>query len=104
MAKEFADLIGAQLACTRPLVEAGVMPATRQIGLSGRTVSPKLLVCLGISGAVQFTAGMKGSEVVFAVNNDKNAAIFDFVHYGLVGDIFTILPELIKTLKGEEDV
>ncbi len=104
MAKEFADLIGAQLACTRPLVEAGVMPATRQIGLSGRTVSPKLLICLGISGAVQFTAGMKGSEVVFAVNNDKNAAIFDFVHYGLVGDIFTILPELIKTLKGEEDV
>ena len=104
MAQEFADLLGAQLACTRPIVEAGAMPAIRQIGLSGRTVSPKLLICLGISGAVQFTAGMKGSEVVFAINNDENAAIFDFVHYGLVGDVFTILPELIKNLKGEKDV
>jgi electron transfer flavoprotein alpha subunit len=102
LAEEFADLIGAQLAVTRPLVETGLAHAKRQIGLSGRTVAPKLLICLGISGAVQFTAGMKGSEVVFSICNDKNASIFDVSHYGLVGDVFEILPRLIESIKSEK--
>ncbi len=99
MAKELAELLGGQLAVTRPLVEAGLMDSKKQIGLSGRTVAPKLLINLGVSGAVQFTAGMTGSEVVFSVNSDKFAPIFDVSHYGLVGDVFEILPELIKSIK-----
>ena len=102
LAEELADLLGAQVAVTRPLVESGLANAKRQIGLSGRTVAPKLLINLGISGAVQFTAGMSGSEVVFSICNDKNAAIFDVSHYGLVGDVFEILPKLIESIKSEK--
>ncbi|MCK9470458.1 MAG: electron transfer flavoprotein subunit alpha/FixB family protein [Bacilli bacterium] len=99
LAEELADLLGAQLAVTRPLVESGIANPKRQIGLSGRTVAPKLLINLGISGAVQFTAGMTGSEVVFSICDDKNAPIFDVSHYGLVGDVFEILPKLIEDIK-----
>ena len=73
LAQKLADLLGGQVATTRPLIEAGLMDAKKQIGLSGRTVAPKLLITLGVSGAVQFTAGMSGSETVFSVNLDKNA-------------------------------
>ena len=103
LAKKLADLLGAELASSRPLIEAGIMDPRKQIGLSGRTVAPKLLITLGISGAVQFAAGMKGSQIIFSVCNDKNAAIFDIAHYGIVGDVFKILPKLIaevKMLKG----
>ncbi|HQM07528.1 MAG TPA: FAD-binding protein [Bacilli bacterium] len=103
LAKKLADLLGAEMASTRPLIEIGLMDPRKQIGLSGRTVAPKLLITLGISGAVQFAAGMKGSQVVFSVCNDKNASIFDIAHYGVVGDVFKILPKLIsevKVLKG----
>lgn len=99
MAQELADLLNAQIAVTRPIVEAGLVDTKRQIGLSGRTVAPKLLINLGISGAVQYTAGMTGSEVVFSINQDKNAPIFDVSHYGLVGDVFEILPKLIAQIK-----
>lgn len=99
LAKEFADLIGAELASSRPLVECGLMDPRKQIGLSGRTVAPKLLITLGISGAVQFAAGMRGSQVVFSICNDKNASIFDVSHYGIVGDVFKILPKLISDIK-----
>jgi len=99
MAQELADLLGAQLAVTRPLIEAGFADATKQIGLSGRTVAPKLLINLGISGAVQYTAGMLGAEVVFSINTDKKAPIFDVSHYGLVGDVFKIVPKLIESIK-----
>ena len=102
-AKVLANLLGAELASTRPLIESGLMDPRKQIGLSGRTVAPKLLITLGISGAVQFAAGMKGSQIIFSVCNDKNASIFDVAHYGIVGDVFQILPKLIaeiKTLKG----
>ncbi|MDD3191496.1 MAG: electron transfer flavoprotein subunit alpha/FixB family protein [Bacilli bacterium] len=99
LAQELADLLGGQVATTRPLIEAGLMDAKKQIGLSGRTVAPKLLITLGVSGAVQFTAGMSGSETVFSVNLDKNAPIFDCSHYGIVGDVFQIVPELIKKIK-----
>ncbi|MDD3171701.1 MAG: FAD-binding protein [Bacilli bacterium] len=99
LAKELADLLGAELASTRPLVEAGLMDPRKQIGLSGRTVAPKLLITLGVSGAVQFAAGMRGSQVVFSVCCDKNASIFDIAHYGIVGDVFKILPKLIEEIK-----
>ncbi|HHU55194.1 MAG TPA: electron transfer flavoprotein subunit alpha [Acholeplasmataceae bacterium] len=99
MAEELAELLGGRLAVTRPLIEAGFADARQQIGLSGRTVAPKLLINLGISGAVQYTAGMIGAEVVFSINKDKSAPIFDVSHYGLVGDVFEIVPELIKSIK-----
>ena len=99
MANELADLIGAELACTRPLVEGGWMDAKHQIGLSGRTVRPKLIICLGISGAVQFAAGMNNSDVIFAVNSDENAPIFKVANYGVVGDVYDIVPKLIANIK-----
>ncbi|MDD4211848.1 MAG: electron transfer flavoprotein subunit alpha [Bacilli bacterium] len=99
LAEELATLLGGQLACTRPLIECGLMDAKKQIGLSGRTVAPKLLITLGISGAVQFTAGMRGAQTIFSINQDKSASIFDICHYGLVGDAFKILPQLIKEIK-----
>lgn len=104
LAQEFADLLGAQLAVTRPLIESGLVNAKKQIGLSGRTVAPKLLINLGISGAVQFTAGMRGSEIVFSICNDKNAQIFDVSHYGLVGDVFEILPKLIEDIRASKGI
>lgn len=101
MAEELADLLGGVVACSRPLVESGLKDAKFQIGLSGKTVAPKLIICLGISGAVQFAAGMNGSETIIAINQDPNAAIFDVAHYGLVGDVFKIVPNLIKQIKEE---
>jgi len=99
MANELADLLGAQIAGTRPLVETGDIDPRKQIGLSGRTVAPKLLITLGISGAVQFTAGMTGSELVFSICSDANAPIFNVSHFGLVGDLFEIVPKLIMEIK-----
>ena len=99
-AKELADLLGGVLACTRPLVEENLMDAKHQIGLSGRTVKPKLIITLGISGAVQFSAGMKSSDCIVAINSDPNAPIFDVAHYCVVGDVNTIVPKLIEQIKG----
>ena len=100
MAKELADLLGGVVACSRPLVEANVYDAKHQIGLSGRTVKPKFLICLGISGAVQFAAGMKSSDCIVAINTDKTAPIFDVAHYAVVGDVNEIVPRLINMVKG----
>ncbi|MBQ8836315.1 MAG: FAD-binding protein [Clostridia bacterium] len=99
MAKELCDVLGGVMACTRPLVEENVMDAKHQIGLSGRTVKPKLIICLGISGAVQFAAGMKSSDCIIAINSDKNAPIFDVAHYGIVGDVNEIVPMLLEKIK-----
>ncbi|MBQ2925388.1 MAG: FAD-binding protein [Ruminiclostridium sp.] len=99
-AQELADLLGGMVACTRPLVEGNVFDAKRQIGLSGRTVQPKLIITLGISGAVQFAAGMKGSDCIVAVNKDPNAPIFDVAHYCVVGDVEQIVPKLIGKIRG----
>ena len=99
MIKELADLLGAQVATTRPLIEAGWSDARNHIGLSGRTVKPKLIITCGISGAVQFAAGMNNSECIVAINNDPKASIFNVAHYGIVGDIYQIVPELIKNIK-----
>ena len=99
MAEELANLLGGVVAVTRPLVEAGWKDAKYQIGLSGRTVAPKLIINLGISGAVQFTAGMNGSELIISINDNPSAAIFDVSHYGIVGDIYKIVPNLIACIK-----
>jgi electron transfer flavoprotein alpha subunit len=98
-AKELADALGGVVACTRPLVEANIFDAKHQIGLSGRTVKPKLIICLGISGAVQFSAGMKSSDCIVAVNTDRTAPIFDVAHYCLIGDVGEIVPRLLKKIK-----
>ena len=99
LAKELADLLGGVVACTRPLVESNVFDAKHQIGLSGRTVKPKLIITLGISGAVQFAAGMKASDCIVAINTDPAAPIFDVAHYCVVGDVNQILPKLIDKIK-----
>jgi len=99
MAAELADLLGGVLACTRPLAEGNILDAKHQIGLSGRTVKPKFIICLGISGAVQFAAGMKSSDCIVAINIDKNAPIFDIAHYDIVADVNEILPMLINKIK-----
>lgn len=101
-ADELAGLLGGVVACTRPLTEANIFDAKHQIGLSGRTVKPKFIICLGISGAVQFTAGMKSSDCIVAINSDKNAQIFDVAHYGIVGDVNEIVPMLIEKIKGAD--
>jgi electron transfer flavoprotein alpha subunit len=99
LVQELAHLLNAQIAGTRPLVEAGWIKAKQQIGLSGRTVKPKLIITLGISGAVQFAAGMNSSEQIFAINKDPHASIFNIAHYGIVGDLYDIVPLLIEDLK-----
>ncbi|WP_297417859.1 FAD-binding protein [Clostridium sp.] len=99
MVMELAKALNAEFACTRPLIEAGWVDAKRQIGLSGRTVRPRLIITCGISGAVQFTAGMNNSDYIFAINTDEKAPIFKVAHYGVVGDIYEVIPELIEKIK-----
>lgn len=97
--KELADLLGGEMACTRPMIEAGWFDAKKQIGLSGRTVRPKLIITCGVSGSVQFAAGMNNSDYIFAINKDEKASIFKIAHYGIVGDLYDILPKLIEKIK-----
>lgn len=104
MARELAQLLGGQLAGTRPLVEAGWIDPKQQIGLSGRTVKPKLLITAGISGSVQFVAGMNNAECIVAIDNDPNAAIFDTAHIGIVGDLYEVLPALTEKIKEGQNV
>ena len=99
MVKELAKALNAEFACTRPLIEAGWVDAKRQIGLSGRTVRPRLIITCGISGAVQFTAGMNNSDYIFAINTDEKAPIFKVAHYGVIGDMYEVIPELIEKIK-----
>ncbi|MCT8977661.1 electron transfer flavoprotein subunit alpha/FixB family protein [Clostridium sp. CX1] len=99
MIRELANLLGGQVAVTRPMIEAGWGDAKRQIGLSGRTVKPKLIITCGVSGSVQFVAGMKGSDCIIAINKDPKASIFNVAHYGIVGDIYEVVPKLINNIK-----
>ena len=96
MFEELAEKIGATLAVSRPIVDAGWMTNARQVGQSGKTVKPKVYLAFGISGAVQHLAGMKTSETIIAVNTDPEAAIFDVAHYGAVADLFDVAEELAK--------
>lgn len=99
MAEKLAGLLGAQVGGTRPTIEAGWIAPRKQIGLSGRTVKPKLIITCGVSGAVQFVAGMKGSDYIIAINQDENAPIFDVAHLALIGDIYEIIPKLIEKIE-----
>lgn len=104
MLKELADLLGGQIACTRPVMEAGWLEAKSQVGLSGRTVRPKLIITCGVSGSVQFTAGMNNSEQIIAINKDENAPIFKTAHYCLIGDLYDIIPNLISQIRANKMV
>ena len=99
MLEELAALLGGKVASTRAVVEAGWLDAKRQIGLSGRTVKPKLIITCGVSGAIQFVAGMSNSEFIVAINTDPKASIFKVAHVGLVGDLYQVVPELIARVK-----
>lgn len=99
MIYKLADVLDAQVAGTRPLIESGWIDAKKQIGLSGRTVKPKLIITCGVSGAVQFVAGMQGSDYIVAINQDEKAPIFDVAHVSLVGDVYEIVPKIIEKIE-----
>jgi electron transfer flavoprotein alpha subunit len=98
-AEALAKAMGAEIAASRPICDEGWLPMERQIGSSGQTVAPKLYLALGISGAIQHVVGMKGARTIVAVNKDQNAPIFEIADYGVVGDIFEIMPALTEELQ-----
>ncbi len=100
MVRRLANALGAQMACTRPLIEAGWFDPRLQIGLSGRTVAPKLLITVGISGSVQFVAGMQNSGFIVSINSDPDAPIFNVAHYSIIGDLYDVLPRLLERIGG----
>lgn len=102
MIEELAEALGGQVACTRPLIEAGWIDARKQIGLSGRTVKPKLIITCGVSGAIQFVAGMNNSDCIIAINQDEKASIFNVAHYGIVGDLYEVVPQLLEKVREEK--
>jgi electron transfer flavoprotein alpha subunit len=102
LGEKLASLLGGEVAASRPICDEGWLPMERQIGSSGQTVAPKLYLALGISGAIQHVVGMKGARTIVAINKDANAPIFEIADYGIVGDLFEVIPALIETLEKAE--
>jgi len=100
LVQDLADSLGAALAASRPIVDQGWLPKTRQVGKSGMTVKPKLYIAVGISGAPEHLEGMRSSSTIVAINTDAAAPIFGIAHYGVVGDLFDVLPALTEKIKG----
>ena len=105
MLERLADVLGGAVACSRPVVESGLLPYERQVGQTGKTVAPRLYVAVGVSGAVQHLVGMQGSERIVAINSDPHAPIFGVADVSIVGDYRKVLPlfteELERRIKGK---
>ena len=101
LVRNLAQALDAELAASRPICDAGWLPMDRQIGSSGQTVAPKLYLAVGISGAIQHLVGMKGARTIVAVNKDADAPIFEVADYGIVGDLFEVVPAIVAALEAE---
>ncbi|MFW6145126.1 MAG: electron transfer flavoprotein subunit alpha/FixB family protein, partial [Candidatus Natronoplasma sp.] len=99
MLEELADLFGGTVGCSRPIVEEDILPKSKQVGQSGKTISPKLYIVCGVSGAIQHRVGIRDSDYIIAINKDPEAPIFEMADFGLVGDVDKVLPLLIEKLR-----